>query len=59
LLDDVVFVLGDHLGMTPEEESVIKDAGSKIINIGPVSLHADHCIILVNNELDRNIKRDA
>lgn len=59
LLDDVVFILGDHLGITPEEESVIKDAGSKKINIGPVSLHADHCIILVNNELDRNIKRDA
>ncbi|MBE0523213.1 MAG: tRNA (pseudouridine(54)-N(1))-methyltransferase TrmY [Methanosarcinales archaeon] len=59
LLDDVVFVLGDHMGMTPEEESIIKDAGSNIINIGPVSLHADHCIVLVNNEFDRNMKGDA
>lgn len=59
LLDDVIFVLGDHMGMTPEEESIIKDAGSKKINIGPVSLHADHCIVLVNNELDRNMKRDV
>ncbi|NIA03405.1 MAG: tRNA (pseudouridine(54)-N(1))-methyltransferase TrmY [Nitrospirae bacterium] len=59
LLDDVVFVLGDHMGMTPEEESIIKDAGSKIINIGPISLHADHCIVLVNNELDRNMNRDV
>jgi tRNA (pseudouridine54-N1)-methyltransferase len=59
LPDDVVFVLGDHLGMTPEEEFILMDAGSKIINIGPVSLHADHCIVLVNNELDRNMKRDV
>ena len=53
--DDTVFVLGDHTGMTPEEETVILDLDAKTINVGPVSLHADHCIILVNNEIDRTV----
>lgn len=53
--DNTVFVLGDHTGMTPEEEIVIRDLDVKTINIGPISLHADHCIILVNNEIDRTV----
>lgn len=53
--DTTVFVLGDHTGMTPEEEIVIQDLDAKTINIGPISLHADHCIILVNNEIDRTV----
>lgn len=47
------FILGDHVGMTPDEEQKIMDAGAQSINVGPLSLHADHCIIVVNNELDR------
>ncbi len=47
------FILGDHVGMTPDEEQKIMDAGAQSINVGPLSLHADHCIIMVNNELDR------
>ncbi|MCG7849882.1 MAG: tRNA (pseudouridine(54)-N(1))-methyltransferase TrmY [ANME-2 cluster archaeon] len=47
------FILGDHVGMTPDEEHKIMDAGTQSINVGPLSLHADHCIIVVNNELDR------
>jgi len=52
---NVVFILGDHTGMTPEEETVIQDSDAKTINVGPKSLHADHCIILVNNEMDRTV----
>jgi len=48
-----IFILGDHVGMTPDEERKIMDAGAQSINVGPLSLHADHCIIVVNNELDR------
>ncbi|MCL7415365.1 MAG: tRNA (pseudouridine(54)-N(1))-methyltransferase TrmY [ANME-2 cluster archaeon] len=51
------FILGDHVGMTPDEEQKIMDAGARTLNVGPVSLHADHCIIVVNNELDRNNER--
>ncbi len=52
---DAVFVLGDHTGMMAEEEIVIQDLNAKTINVGPISLHADHCIILVNNEIDRTV----
>jgi len=54
--DDTVFILGDHTGMTPEEETVILDLDAKTITVGPISLHADHCIILVNNEMDRTVE---
>ncbi|MCL7475072.1 MAG: hypothetical protein M8352_03390 [ANME-2 cluster archaeon] len=48
-----IFILGDHEGMTTDEEQKIIDAGASSLNVGPLSLHADHCIIVVNNELDR------
>lgn len=54
---DAVFILGDHMGMTPEEESLIEQAGGKIVSVGPASLHADHCVVLINNELDRIEKK--
>lgn len=55
LNSNAVFVLGDHEGMGMKEEMQIIDAGGKTIHVGPLSLHADHCIILVNNEMDRAI----
>jgi tRNA (pseudouridine54-N1)-methyltransferase len=51
--DGAVFVLGDHLGMSEEEEEILENKGAAIISVSPLSLHADHCIVLVNNELDR------
>jgi tRNA (pseudouridine54-N1)-methyltransferase len=50
--DNAVFVLGDHVGMTDEEEGLIAQSGAKVISVGPLSLHADHCIVLINNFLD-------
>lgn len=52
LKGDLAFVLGDHMGMTPEEESMILQAGAVTVSVGPTSLHADHCIVLVNWALD-------
>lgn len=52
-LDRVAFILGDHTGMTADEESLIAQAGADTISVGPTSLHADHCIVLLNNEFDR------
>lgn len=52
---DAVFVLGDHLGMTPEEETKILQAGAEVVSIGPSSLHADHCIVLVNWMMDTGV----
>jgi len=54
---DPLFILGDHLGLTDDEEKIIEAHEHEIINVGPLSLHADHCIILLHNEMDRIEKR--
>ncbi len=55
--EETLFVLGDHMGMTEEEEKIIEGHEHEIISVGPLSLHADHCIILLHNEMDRAEKR--
>jgi tRNA (pseudouridine54-N1)-methyltransferase len=55
LSDEAAFILGDHTGMTPEEEILIEQAGARIVSLGPTSLHADHCIVLLNWFLDTNV----
>jgi tRNA (pseudouridine54-N1)-methyltransferase len=57
--EDAAFILGDHMGMTPEEEMLIEQADAKVVSLGPTSLHADHCIVLINNELDRIEKEES
>ena len=52
---DSAFILGDHTGMTQEEETLIDQVGAKTVSLGPISLHADHCIVLVNWLLDTNV----
>ncbi len=54
-LDDAVFIMGDHNGVTEEEEILIMGAGATVVNVGPLSLHSEHCVTLINNELDRTI----
>ncbi len=55
LSGETAFILGDHTGMTPEEEALIEQAGAKVVSLGPTSLHADHCIVLLNWFLDTNV----
>jgi tRNA (pseudouridine54-N1)-methyltransferase len=45
------FLLSDHLNFTVEEEPLL--AACPRYSVGPVCLHADHTITLVQNELDR------
>ena len=52
LAGDAAFILGDHTGMTSEEETMISEAGAEVISLGPTSLHADHCIVLMNWFMD-------
>jgi len=52
-VQDSVFILGDHTGVTEEEEKQLLEAGAQIVSVGPVSLHSNHCITLIHNELDR------
>lgn len=48
-----VFVLGDDKDPTAEEEALLESYGPDRICLGPVSLHANHCIVIVQNEMDR------
>ena len=47
------FVLGDHLGFTPEEEALLQARAAIRVSLGPVSLQADQCITVLHNHLDR------
>ncbi|AGI47912.1 hypothetical protein TALC_00917 [Thermoplasmatales archaeon BRNA1] len=51
--ENPIFVLGDNSDLTEEEEKALLAHSPAKISVGPVSLHADHCIILVQNEMDR------
>ncbi len=51
--DDPVFVLGDNRDLTDDEEAELLSYSPDRICIGPCSLHADHCMIVVHNDMDR------
>ena len=53
LPENVTFVLSDHMDLTSDEEGLLLRYKPKVVNLGPISYHADHCITIVNNELDR------
>jgi tRNA (pseudouridine54-N1)-methyltransferase len=55
LSGEAAFILGDHTGMTPEEEALIEQAGAKVVSLGTTSLHADHCIVLLNWFMDTKV----
>ncbi len=51
--DNPLFLLGDHHGLSEEEEKMVREYQHEIVSVGPLSLHADHCIVLLHNEMDR------
>ncbi|MCQ2070440.1 MAG: tRNA (pseudouridine(54)-N(1))-methyltransferase TrmY [archaeon] len=53
--EDPIFVLGDNHDLTEAEETKLLSKEPSKISVGPISLHADHCMILVQNELDRRL----
>lgn len=48
-----VFVVGDFVGFPKNTEKLLKRIGAEKIKVSPLTIMASHCIILVNNELDR------
>jgi tRNA (pseudouridine54-N1)-methyltransferase len=52
LKGDEVYVLSDHQNLTPEEEAVLEKKGARKVSLGKKLYHADHCIVMVNHELD-------
>ncbi len=53
LPENVIFVLGDDKDLTEEEEAALLSHSPSCVCLGPRSLHANHCITLVLNEIDR------
>ncbi|GFO97663.1 hypothetical protein ig2599ANME_1868 [groundwater metagenome] len=51
--EEPLFVLGDHMGLTDDEEKILLEYEHEIVRVGPLSLHADHCVVLLHNEMDR------
>ena len=51
--EDVTFVLSDHQDLTAEEEAILLTHSPTVVKLGPNSYHADHCIVIMNAELDR------
>lgn len=50
---ECAFFLGDHQGFDETSRARIAALGATAVGVGPVSLHADDAVVLVNNELDR------
>jgi tRNA (pseudouridine54-N1)-methyltransferase len=59
LAGDLTFVISDHQDLTvPEEQELLAHAPATI-TLGPLSYHADHCIIIMHNELDLRAPKTA
>ncbi len=50
---DVTLVLGDDQGLAGDQLAELRSRGAVEVRLGPVSMHADHCITVVHNILDR------
>ena len=47
------YILGDDRDPTEEEEGIMSSYKFDKISLGPLSLHANHCMVVVLNEMDR------
>ncbi len=50
-----VFILSDHLAMPKKTISGLKRNGLKTLSLGKKMLFASQCVVLINDEMDRNI----
>jgi len=53
LMEDSVFVLGDHLGLPRNEEKFVARFEHERISLGTSSYLVSHCITVLHYELDR------
>jgi tRNA (pseudouridine54-N1)-methyltransferase len=52
-MSECTFVLSDERDLTSAEKQILTNINAKSISVGPISLHANHCITIIHNELDR------
>jgi len=50
---DATFVFSDNQDLATTEERALADRGALVVGLGPLVLHTDHAITIVQNELDR------
>ena len=50
---ETAFFVGDPSGIDDASRACLASVGARPLSVGPVSLHAEDAIVLVNNELDR------
>jgi len=53
---DVAFFIGDPAGFDDASREKIAALGARPVSVGPVSLHAEDVVALLNNELDRRVE---
>lgn len=53
--ENIAFILGDKAGIPKKTEKFLDRFNANKIKLGPVTLFASHCPILVHNELDRRL----
>ena len=51
--ENVLFVFGDFLGLPKKTEKLLSRFGAEKISLGPKTIFASHCPIIIHNELDR------
>ncbi len=51
--ENPLFILGDHLGVREDMETVIEERCRGVVAIPTRKLQADHCIVIAHYELDR------
>jgi len=52
---DATYVLSDNQDLSADEERAVLDRGALVVSLGPVAIHADHAIAVLQNELDRRM----
>lgn len=50
---DLTFIVSDHQDLREDEEAELLSHSPLTVTLGPHSYHADHCITIMLNELDR------
>jgi len=53
--ENILFVFGDYIGMPRKTEFFLDNHKAEKVSLGKIEYHASHCIVIVNNELDRRI----
>ena len=53
LADDAVFLLTDHIPMPRKTYKSLRRQGVNNLSLGPIMLHASQCVVLIQNEYDR------